>query len=137
MQGVSLQYLCRICMVLSFFCAACAVGLMWGLYPKEYDLGHVRACGVTAMPLQLCACPLVPAANSLHDDMSTELLAQVLTLSSFFYNAQRAGHLPPDNGVPWRSDALLWETTGPNGTDLTGEPSCLMHGAEALLGLQR
>ena len=43
MQGVSLQYICRICMVLSFFCAACAVGLMWGLYPKEYDLGHVRA----------------------------------------------------------------------------------------------
>ena len=64
------------------------------------------------------------------------LLAQVLTLSNFFYNAQRVGHLPPDNGVPWRSDALLWETTGPNGTDLTGELSYLMHGADALLGLR-
>ena len=52
--------------------------------------------------------------------MITMLLAQVLRLSSFFYNAQRVGHLPPDNGVPWRSDALLWEATGPNGTDLTG-----------------
>ncbi|KAK9842280.1 hypothetical protein WJX81_004432 [Elliptochloris bilobata] len=82
-NGVSLQYVCRICMVLSFFSAACAVGLMWGLYPKEYDLGHV------------------------------------LSLSSYFYNAQRAGHLPPDNGVPWRSDALLWET-GPGEIDLTG-----------------
>ena len=39
-------------MVLSFFCAACAVGLMWGLYPKEYDLGHVRAYKVPAMTLQ-------------------------------------------------------------------------------------
>ncbi len=47
-QGVSLQYVCRACMVLSFFSAACAVGLMWGLYPKEYDLGEVRAARTPA-----------------------------------------------------------------------------------------
>ena len=30
--------------------------------------------------------------------------------SNFFYNAQRVGTLPLDNSVPWRSNALTYET---------------------------
>ncbi len=30
---------------------------------------------------------------------------QVLGYSYLFYEAQRSGKLPPDNRVPWRSDA--------------------------------
>lgn len=31
-------------------------------------------------------------------------------MSNAFFNAQRVGHLPPDNSVPWRADALTYET---------------------------
>lgn len=41
-KGVLLQYLCRFCMLLSFFCGACAIGLLWGLYPEEYNFKLVR-----------------------------------------------------------------------------------------------
>ena len=40
-KGVLLQYACRLGMVLSFFSGACAVGLMWGLYPPSYDFAAV------------------------------------------------------------------------------------------------
>jgi endoglucanase len=43
---------------------------------------------------------------------------QALNMSNFFYYAQRAGILP-DNTVPWRGDALTYET-GPGGADMTG-----------------
>ena len=86
-RGIALQYLCRVCMVLSFCFSVLAVGLMWGLYPKQYDLGSA------------------------------------IQMSNFFYNAQRVGYLPLDNGVFWRSNSLLTER-GPNGTDMTGIP-CL------------
>ena len=36
------SYLCRGCILLSFFSGACAVGLLWALYPVEYDYGKVR-----------------------------------------------------------------------------------------------
>lgn len=40
-KGLLLQYACRLGILLSFFTGACAVGLMWGLYPPNYDFGHV------------------------------------------------------------------------------------------------
>ncbi len=124
-QGVSLQWVCRACMVLSFFSAACAVGLMWGLYPKEYDLGEVRVAGTPhaapapRRPRQARRAAPGRRAAPRGRPADGALRAQVLGLASFFYNAQRVGHLPPDNGVAWRSDALLWEA-GPGGEDLTG-----------------
>lgn len=36
-KGISLQYLCRFCILLSFFCGSIAVGLIWGLYPRTYS----------------------------------------------------------------------------------------------------
>lgn len=36
-KGMSLQYMCRLCILLSFFCGALAVGLIWGLYPRSYS----------------------------------------------------------------------------------------------------
>jgi hypothetical protein len=36
-KGISLQYLCRFCILLSFFCGSIAVGLIWGLYPRSYS----------------------------------------------------------------------------------------------------
>ncbi len=35
--------------------------------------------------------------------------AQATYMSNFFYNAQRVGHLPADNSVPWRYNSLLYE----------------------------
>ena len=37
-KGPSLAWVCRICMLLSFVTGALAVGLMWGLYPKQFDM---------------------------------------------------------------------------------------------------
>ncbi len=42
-KGTLLQYLCRFCLLLSFFCSFTAIGLIWGLYPRDYDFGKVRA----------------------------------------------------------------------------------------------
>lgn len=36
--------------------------------------------------------------------------ATALKETNSFFNAQRVGALPPDNSVPWRSNALLYET---------------------------
>lgn len=44
---------------------------------------------------------------------------KVLELSLLFYEAQRSGHLPPDNRIPWRQDSALNDSS-PNGDDLTG-----------------
>ena len=55
-KGPSLAWVCRICMVLSFVTGALAVGLMWGLYPKQFDMkvggGGVSLAleGSTAVP---------------------------------------------------------------------------------------
>ena len=47
-KGALLQYLCRFCLLLSFFCGATAVGLIWGLYPRDYNFGQVcKLCEVT------------------------------------------------------------------------------------------
>ena len=46
-KGVLLQYLCRFCMLLSFFCGATAIGLLWGLYPKEYNFNQVHTADPT------------------------------------------------------------------------------------------
>ncbi|XP_075218720.1 uncharacterized protein LOC142323236 [Lycorma delicatula] len=43
----------------------------------------------------------------------------VIRLSLLFYEAQRSGHLPPDNRIPWRGDSGL-QDKGENGEDLTG-----------------
>ena len=40
-KGVLLQYLCRLLMLTSFLCGAAAIGLLWGLYPKEYNFNQV------------------------------------------------------------------------------------------------
>ena len=40
-KGMLLQYACRLGIILSFFTGACAVGLMWGLYPPNYDFASV------------------------------------------------------------------------------------------------
>ena len=44
---------------------------------------------------------------------------KVLHLSILFYEAQRSGHLPQDNRIPWRGDSAL-DDRGQNGEDLTG-----------------
>lgn len=44
---------------------------------------------------------------------------RVLHLSLLFYEAQRSGHLPPNNRIPWRGDSAL-NDHGENGEDLTG-----------------
>lgn len=44
---------------------------------------------------------------------------RVLHLSLLFYEAQRSGHLPPNNRIPWRGDSAL-NDRGENGEDLTG-----------------
>ena len=38
----------------------------------------------------------------------------VLEKNFQFYNAERLGQLPPDNGIPWRANSLLYEI-GPAG----------------------
>lgn len=43
----------------------------------------------------------------------------VLHLSLLFYEAQRSGHLPPQNRISWRGDSALYDR-GINGEDLTG-----------------
>ncbi|CAF1310342.1 unnamed protein product, partial [Didymodactylos carnosus] len=43
----------------------------------------------------------------------------VLRASLLFYEAQRAGKLPANNRIPWRSDSMLMDR-GENGEDLTG-----------------
>lgn len=40
-RGMLLQYACRFGIILSFFTGACAVGLMWGLYPPNYNFAEV------------------------------------------------------------------------------------------------
>lgn len=42
-----------------------------------------------------------------------------LKLSLLFYEAQRSGHLPASNRIPWRSDSALTDR-GIHGEDLTG-----------------
>ncbi len=43
----------------------------------------------------------------------------VLHLSLLFYEAQKSGHLPPDNRIPWRGDSAL-DDKAITGEDLTG-----------------
>ena len=50
---------------------------------------------------------------------STKHYSSALEKSLLFYQAQRSGHLGPDNKVGWRSDAHL-DDQGQNGEDLTG-----------------
>ena len=49
-KGMLLQYLCRFCMLLSFFCGATAIGLLWGLYPTEYNFNAVRTAARPSAP---------------------------------------------------------------------------------------
>lgn len=44
---------------------------------------------------------------------------KVLHLSLLFYEAQRSGHLPQDNRIPWRGDSAI-DDQGQSGEDLTG-----------------
>lgn len=43
----------------------------------------------------------------------------VLRLSLMFYEAQRSGHLPENNRIPWRNDSATTDL-GQNGEDLSG-----------------
>ena len=45
-RGMLLQYACRLGIILSFFTGACAVALMWGLYPPHYDFADATAKSV-------------------------------------------------------------------------------------------
>lgn len=38
-RGTTLQFMCRVAFVLSFVTSICAVGLLWAVYPKDYDFG--------------------------------------------------------------------------------------------------
>lgn len=40
-------------------------------------------------------------------------------MSLLFYKAQRSGHLPDNNGIPWRGDSAL-NDRGQHGEDLSG-----------------
>lgn len=42
-----------------------------------------------------------------------------IKMSLLFYEAQRSGHLPDDNRIPWRGDSAL-DDQGQNGEDLSG-----------------
>jgi hypothetical protein len=44
---------------------------------------------------------------------------EVLRLSLMFYEAQRSGHLPANNRIPWRADSATTDK-GQNGEDLSG-----------------
>lgn len=44
---------------------------------------------------------------------------EVIRVSLLFYEAQRAGKLPPNKRISWRSDSMLMDK-GHNGEDLTG-----------------
>lgn len=44
---------------------------------------------------------------------------KVLRLSLLFYEAQRSGHLPANNRIPWRGDSATADK-GQNGEDLSG-----------------
>lgn len=44
---------------------------------------------------------------------------KVLRLSLMFYEAQRSGHLPAHNRIPWRGDSATTDK-GQNGEDLSG-----------------
>lgn len=44
---------------------------------------------------------------------------KVLRLSLLFYEAQRSGHLPANNRIPWRGDSATTDK-GQNGEDLSG-----------------
>lgn len=44
---------------------------------------------------------------------------KVLRLSLLFYEAQRSGHLPASNRIPWRGDSAIADK-GQNGEDLSG-----------------
>jgi hypothetical protein len=46
-------------------------------------------------------------------------LAEVLQLSTLFYEAQRSGRLPKTNRIPWKVDSGLNDRTDEDG-DLTG-----------------
>ncbi|XP_053378521.1 uncharacterized protein LOC123526589 [Mercenaria mercenaria] len=43
---------------------------------------------------------------------------EALRLSILFYDAQRSGHLPPNNPIPWREDSAV--NDGADGHDLSG-----------------
>ena len=40
-KGVMLQYMCRLGLLVTFVSGAAAVGLMWGLYPPNYNFARV------------------------------------------------------------------------------------------------
>ena len=45
--------------------------------------------------------------------------AEVMRLSILFYEAQRSGHLPADNRIPYRGDSAV-DDEGNNGENLEG-----------------
>ena len=59
-KGVMLQYLCRLLMLTSFFCGAAAIGLLWGLYPEEYNFNKV------CLPFLQTSNPFTSSSHLLH-----------------------------------------------------------------------
>ena len=60
-KGVMLQYLCRLLMLTSFFCGAAAIGLLWGLYPEEYNFNKVSLLPSSTLLTFLESCLHFPA----------------------------------------------------------------------------
>ena len=60
-KGVMLQYMCRLGLLVTFVSGAAAVGLMWGLYPPNYNFAQVsslHALGVSLVSIiAKCAWP--------------------------------------------------------------------------------
>lgn len=71
--------------------------------------------GWLALPETIHASP--PSSERIVEDKHD--YAKVIELSLLFYEAQRSGHLPEDNRIPWRGDSAL-NDRGTNGEDLTG-----------------
>lgn len=49
-RGTTLQFMCRVAFVLSFVTSICAVGLLWAVYPKDYDFGAANKVWVSPSP---------------------------------------------------------------------------------------
>lgn len=64
-----------------------------------------RICLVLSLACGVAAVLLMWALYPIHYDYG-----QALKMTNSFFNAQRVGALPPDNNIPWRSNALLYET---------------------------
>lgn len=94
-------------------CHAAAVPPFLALYYATIARGPslawlCRICLVLSFLAGITAVLLMWVLYPIHYDYATALKE-----TNSFYNAQRVGALPADNNIPWRSNALLYETGKP------------------------